>query len=57
MPNEYCDEASLVGPTQRIRERYTEWETSGATGLTLSCNQVEGLELMAEVTGSCDGAT
>ena len=54
VPNEYCDEASLVGPPQRIRERYEEWETSGATGLTLSCRQVEGLELMAELTGSRD---
>jgi F420-dependent oxidoreductase-like protein len=54
VPNEYCDEASLVGPPQRIRERYKEWESSGATGLTLSCNQVEGLELMAELTGSRD---
>jgi F420-dependent oxidoreductase-like protein len=56
VPNEYCDEASLVGPPQRIRERYKEWEGSGATGLTLSCRQVEGLELMAELTGSRDRA-
>jgi F420-dependent oxidoreductase-like protein len=56
VPDEYCDEASLVGPPQRIRERYQEWETSGATGLTLSCRQVEGLELMAELTGSRDRA-
>ncbi len=56
VPNEYCDEASLVGPPQRIRERYKEWETSGATGLTLSCRQAEGLELMAELTGSRDRA-
>jgi len=56
VPNEYCDEASLVGPPQRIRERYGEWEGSGATGLTLSCRQVEGLELMAELTGSRDRA-
>ncbi len=55
VPNEYCDEASLVGPPQRIRERYREWEGCGATGLTLSCRQVEGLELMAELTGSRDG--
>jgi F420-dependent oxidoreductase-like protein len=57
VPDEYCDEASLVGPPQRIRERYKEWEGSGASGLTLSCRQVEGLELMAELTGSRDRAT
>jgi F420-dependent oxidoreductase-like protein len=54
VPNEYCDEASLVGPPQRIRDRYKEWEGSGATGLTLSCRQPEGLALMAELTGSRD---
>lgn len=54
VPNEYCDEASLIGPPQRIRERYKEWEGSGATGLTLSCRQDEGLELMAELAGSRD---
>ena len=31
VPNEYCGESSLVGPPQRIRERYKEWEGSGAT--------------------------
>jgi len=54
VPDEYCDESALVGPQQRIRERYREWEGSGATGLTLSCREVEGLELMAELAGSRD---
>ena len=54
VPDEYCDEAALVGPPQRIRDRYKDWESSGATGLTLSCRQAEGLELMAELTGSRD---
>lgn len=57
VPNEYCDEASLVGPPQRIRERYrSEWEGSGATGLILSCRQPEGLELMADLAGSRERA-
>jgi F420-dependent oxidoreductase-like protein len=56
VPDEYCDEAALVGPPQRIRDRYQDWESSGATGLTLSCRQAEGLELMAELTGSRDRA-
>ncbi len=55
VPDDYCDEAALVGPTERIRERYQkEWESSGATGLTLSCRRDEGLELLAELTGSRD---
>ena len=54
VPDEYCDEGALIGPPQRIRERYKEWEDSGATGLTLSCRQTEGLELLADLTGSRD---
>ncbi len=54
VPDEYCDEGALIGSPQRIRGRYKEWENSGATGLTLSCRQTEGLELLAELTGSRD---
>ena len=55
VPDDYCDEAALVGPTERIRERYqNEWESSGATGLTLLCRREVGLELLAELTGSRD---
>lgn len=55
VPDDYCDEAALVGPPERIRERYQNgWESSGATGLTLSCGREEGLELLAELTGSRD---
>jgi len=52
VPDEYCDEGALVGPRDRIRERYLAWERSGATGLTLNGAQPEGLELMAELAGS-----
>lgn len=52
VPDEYCDESALIGPPERIRELYKNWENCGATGLTLSCKQREGLELMAELTGS-----
>ena len=54
VPDDYCDESSLVGPPQRIRDRYKDWESSGATGLTLASLQPEGMELMAELTGSRD---
>ena len=56
VPDEYCDEAALVGPQQRIRDRYKDWESSGATGLTLASLQPEGMELMAELSGSSDRA-
>jgi len=54
VPDDYCDEAALVGPLQRIRDRYKDWESSGATGLILSSLQPEGMELMAELSGSRD---
>jgi F420-dependent oxidoreductase-like protein len=55
VPEDYCDESSLVGPPDRIRRRYDDWERSGATGLILANLQPEAMELMAELTGSRDG--
>jgi F420-dependent oxidoreductase-like protein len=49
VPDEYCDEGSLVGPPARIRERYKAWADSGLTGLTINSDQEEALELMAEL--------
>ncbi len=54
VPDDYCDEQALVGPPQRIRDRYQAWENSGATGLILSCRRIEGLELMADLAGTRD---
>ena len=48
VPDEYCDEGSLVGPPARIRERYKPWADSGATGLTINGEQ-DALELMADI--------
>ena len=49
IPDEYCDEGSLVGPPARIRERYKAWADSGLTGLTVGTQQEEAMELMADV--------
>jgi len=54
VPDDYCDESSLVGPPERIRARYEDWERSGATGLILASLQPEAMELMADLTGSRD---
>jgi len=54
VPDDYCDESSLVGPPERIRARYEDWERSGATGLILASLQPEAMELMADLTGSGD---
>jgi F420-dependent oxidoreductase-like protein len=54
VPDEYCDQGALIGPKERIRERYREWEGSGATGLTMTSSDPEALELMAELAGTRD---
>jgi F420-dependent oxidoreductase-like protein len=52
VPDEFCDEAALVGPPARIRERYRAWADSGITGLTIVADQPAALELMAELSRS-----
>ena len=54
VPDEFCDEGSLVGPIARIKERYRAWEDSGITGLTINGNE-QAMELMAEITGASKG--
>jgi F420-dependent oxidoreductase-like protein len=49
VPDEYLDEGALVGPPDRIRQRYKAWADMGATGLTISTAQDEAIELMADV--------
>lgn len=52
VPDELCDEMSLVGPVERIRERYRAWEDAGVTTMLVQARQPEGLELMADIAGS-----
>jgi F420-dependent oxidoreductase-like protein len=52
VPDEFCDEMSLVGPPGRIRERYRAWADSGITGLTIVTEQPEAMELMADLAGA-----
>jgi len=54
VPDDYCDESSLVGPPERIRARYEDWERSGATCLILASLRPEAMRLMADLTGSRD---
>jgi F420-dependent oxidoreductase-like protein len=51
VPDELVDLRALVGPPDRIRERYRAWENSGATALVVRTGQDEAVELMAEVAG------
>ena len=56
VPDELCDEMSLVGPEARIRERYKAWEDSGVTTMLVNTPQREALHLMADITGVNRGA-
>jgi F420-dependent oxidoreductase-like protein len=49
IPDEYVDEACLVGPPARIRERFRTWADTGITGLTVATSQGDAIEVMAEV--------
>ena len=48
VPDEYVDERCLVGPVERIRERYGAWADSGITSLGLTSRDPHALELLAE---------
>ena len=52
VPDELCDEMSLVGPVERIKERYRAWEDAGVTTMLVQARQPEALELMADIAGS-----
>jgi F420-dependent oxidoreductase-like protein len=47
VPDDFLDEGALVGPKERIRERYLAWADSGVTGLTVNTRDPEVLHLMA----------
>jgi alkanesulfonate monooxygenase SsuD/methylene tetrahydromethanopterin reductase-like flavin-dependent oxidoreductase (luciferase family) len=49
VPDEYVDEESLVGPPERIRERWKPWRDSGLTGVTFRKMSDEAIELIAKV--------
>lgn len=49
VPDELVDEVALVGPRERITERFEPWRTSGVGTLILGAGQPEAMELMAEL--------
>jgi F420-dependent oxidoreductase-like protein len=48
VPDEWVDMKSLVGPADRIRERFRAWEESGATSLTVRSHQPQAIEVMSK---------
>lgn len=51
VPDELCDEMSLVGPVERISERYRAWEDAGVTTMLVQARQPEAIKLMADLAG------
>ena len=49
VPDEFLDETALIGPVERIRERYKLWADDPITGITVNATQPEAMELMAEL--------
>ena len=53
VPDEYLEQTALVGPVSRIRRR---WEAGiappGVTGIIVSADQPEALNLMADLAGT-----
>ena len=48
VPDEWVDMKSIVGPPERIRERYRAWEDCGADTLNVRSRQPEAIEAMAK---------
>ncbi|MBV1879057.1 MAG: LLM class F420-dependent oxidoreductase [Pseudomonadales bacterium] len=51
VPDEYIDDAALIGSKQRIKERYQPWVETGFTGLTIGTGQEEAIRYMAQLAG------
>jgi F420-dependent oxidoreductase-like protein len=49
VPDELVDEVSLVGSRERIADRLTAWQESGATSLLVSTTDLPTLRMMAEL--------
>ena len=49
VPDAYVERSLLAGPPERIREQYQAWAASGVTGLSISTDQPEAIELMASL--------
>jgi len=51
IPDEYIDEMGLYGDEQRIRQRFERLRSGPFTGLTIHSDNLEILELMADIAG------
>ncbi len=49
VPDAYVDESALVGPAERIAERFRCWRDSGVTLLQLGNPEIEAMEVIAGI--------
>lgn len=52
VPDRYIDDGGLYGPEARIRERFETYRNGPYTGLTIHTDDIEVLEMMADIAGS-----
>ena len=55
VPDDYIDRNGLIGPPERIRERYPGAVPVGVTGVIIRTTDLATIDLMADVTGHHDG--
>jgi F420-dependent oxidoreductase-like protein len=55
MPDAYLEQGALIGPVERIRERYAKTVPKDCTGFTLRTSSPGGLELVAELQAEHGG--
>lgn len=55
VPDAYIDMNGLIGPPERIRERYAAAVPAGATGLTLRTTDIATIELVADIVAAHHG--
>tara|TARA_Y100000780_G_scaffold183120_1_gene169179 strand:+ start:30 stop:455 length:426 start_codon:yes stop_codon:yes gene_type:complete len=51
VPDDYLDDGALVGSRQRIAERFQQWRSTLATGLTVRPTSIDEMEFLAELAG------
>jgi hypothetical protein len=60
VPDDWVDAKSLVGPPERIKQRYKAWADSGLTGLSIRYRgpkpNPQVIEVMAEAAGLVSSA-
>jgi hypothetical protein len=60
VPVEYLEQSALVGSPDRIKRRwesdFAPMEAAGVTGVIVTSQQTEALELLAELAGTRDRA-